>query len=140
MFGRRPTFHGSVLGTLALSAPALRCLAWLDEAARLAGAGVVAIVHRRSLTGLARRRAPALAPVAPFAPFAVAIPLANQAVSGDFRRSGDCLFDDGYGWTTTGFGAGPSKHPHTRGALVAFDLATGDIGGAPSVDGGERAP
>ena len=92
-----------------------------EQATLLLGAGVVlALRERRALPALARRLAPAALLVLPFAAL---LPWLAYGVSGSPWRNGYAMFNQGHGWLTFGFGAGPFGNAHTPAIAGAKTLA-----------------
>jgi hypothetical protein len=121
--GRVANDRASVGSTFALGlAVAIGlCNRPLDIAALLTGAGALLFHrHRLDLKRLLRRLLPsvvlALLAMVPQA-------FLNHAVSGNYAHSGYWLFNEGRGWKTLGFGAGPFGLPHTPVVATVKTLA-----------------
>src|SRR5207237_3037654 len=71
---------------------------------------------------IARRLAPAAVIVAPFV---LAHPFLNAAISGDWRHSGYWLYYRGHDWRGFGFGTGTGGFPHTPAMAAAKTLSNG---------------
>ena len=93
----------------------------LDHVTLMLGAGCVLAVARRWETRtIARRLAPAAAIAAPFV---LAHPFLNAAISGDWRHSGYWLYYRGHDWRGFGFGTGTGGFPHTPAMAAAKTLS-----------------
>ncbi len=83
----------------------------MDEAAVLAGAGLLMLFHfRRDPRGLVRALWPA---VAASLPLLVLLPIVNRLAYGGYTVTGYTLFNGTAGWKTMGFGIGPFGAPHS---------------------------
>ena len=88
-----------------------------DHLVLLGGAALVLALHdRRAVAVVAWRALPGVAIALALASLH---PLLNRAVSGDALHSGYWMFNDGHGWKTFGFGAGPFGTPHTPAVAAA---------------------
>ncbi len=92
-----------------------------DQAAAVLGGGLLLLVQfRRDLGGLARRLAPA---ALVSLPLLALHPLVNHLAYGRWSTTGYGLFNGGRGWTTMGFGRGPSNANHDLSVASAKTLS-----------------
>jgi hypothetical protein len=93
----------------------------LDEAALLAGVGVLLLVRfRRDVRGLVRAFGPAVLASLPFVALWLAV---NRLAWGGFFTTGYAIFNGGLGWITMGFGTGPFNIKNSPAFAAAKTLS-----------------